>query len=213
MIGTWRKRPKSPTETIVTDAESSSCYSISLNQYRGRWIFLNTTYEDFLSRISNAEETDLGTDKPTQLLQLTAVEKGRFLTSQPWDHPLTSYSEVESYLLDYFIRGIAPSCSLSQSENPYISLITPLCFVYTTLRNTLLAVAANQLRLLGDTRFINEACVFKDRALQGLQQAMSSNCFDYGVIATVLMLCFHDVCMHGPCQSMRCFINSTVTDI
>lgn len=200
MIGAWRKRPKSHAKTTVTDAGSGS-YSIPLDQYRDQWIFLNTTYEDFLSRTSNVEEADMGTSQPNQSLQVTAGEKSRLLVSQPWEHPLTSYSEVESYLLDYFIRGIAPSCSISSSENPYISLITPLCFVYSTLRNALVAVAANQLRLLGDARFIKEGCIFKDRALQGLQRAMSSTCLDYGVTATVLMLCFYDVCMHDTCQS------------
>lgn len=178
----------------MTDA-GNDFHSFPLSQYRGCWIFLNTTCDDFIGRRSDFEDMDTGTDKSTQLLPSAAVERSRFITSQPWDHPLTSYSEVESYLLDYFIRGIGPYCSLSPSENPYISLIIPLCFVHTTLRHTLLAVAANQLRLLEDTRFVKEACIFKDRALQGLQQAMSSNCFDHGVIATVLMLCFHDVRM------------------
>ncbi|BDD63560.1 hypothetical protein MAP00_008435 [Monascus purpureus] len=108
-------------------------------------------------------------------------------------HPLSSYSEIEGYLLQYFIEGIGPNCSLSISYNPYISLITPLSFYHSTLRSALLAVAANQLRLLGDSRFQKEACLYKDNALRGLQQAIITDSLDYGAVATVLMLCFHDI--------------------
>lgn len=44
-------------------------------------------------------------------------------------------------------------------------------------------------------RFEREAYLFKDRALQGLQRLIAAGNFDYGTIATVLMLCFYDVCI------------------
>ena len=59
-----------------------------------------------------------------------------------------------------------------------------------------MAVAANQLCLVGDMRFKSEACLFKERALQGVQRAIFANTLDYGTITTVLMLCFYDVCTY-----------------
>lgn len=115
------------------------------------------------------------------------------LTKKPFAHFLGSYSDSESYLFDYFIHGIGPKCSLSESDNPYISLLTPLFFFSQTFRHALLATAANQLRLSGDTRFSTEACHFKGMALQGLQQDISVDTCNDSIAATVLMLCFQDV--------------------
>ena len=108
-------------------------------------------------------------------------------------HPLATYSAVEQYLLNYFIEGIGPSCSLSPLANPYISHITPLAFEDDTLRSALLAVAGNQRRLLGDARFQRETLLYKNRALAGLQRCIAQGVIDDGPTATILMLCFHDV--------------------
>jgi hypothetical protein len=108
-------------------------------------------------------------------------------------HPLHSFPDTETYLLDYFIRGISPSCSLSESYNPYISLVVPLCFVSITLRHALLAVSANQLCLLGKDQFTEQVCHYKHMALQGLRQEISAGVHDDGTVASILMLCFHDV--------------------
>ncbi|PWY86785.1 Zn(II)2Cys6 transcription factor [Aspergillus heteromorphus CBS 117.55] len=157
----------------------------------GRWIFLNTTCADFTN---GADEWDRRTSALSELSPATFEQ--RIQPPSPTSclgHPLAAYSEVESYLLEYFIHGIGPNCSLSPINNPYITLITPLSFCHTTLRNALLAVASNQFSLLGDTRFVKETLVYKDRALKGLQQAICTGEIDDGVIATVLMLCFHDI--------------------
>ncbi|RJE20412.1 hypothetical protein PHISCL_07244, partial [Aspergillus sclerotialis] len=111
----------------------------------------------------------------------------------PMGHPISFYPEVEGHLFNYFVQAIGPNCSLSPSFNPYISLITPLSLNHTVLWNALLAVAANQLRLLGDNRYNKEACTFKHNALQGVQHAIATQNYDYGILATVLMLCFHDI--------------------
>lgn len=100
---------------------------------------------------------------------------------------------MESYLLDYFIRGISPSCSLSDEHNPYISLVVPLCFDSVTLRQALLAVAANQLCLLGEEQFTEKACLYKHLALQSLRQTIAAGVHDDGTMASILMLCFHEV--------------------
>lgn len=85
----------------------------------------------------------------------------------------SSNPDIESNLLSYFVERIGPSCSLSSSHNPYLRFLIPMCFLYPTLKDALLAVAANQLRLLGDMRFEKEAVLFKDRALQGLQRLIA----------------------------------------
>lgn len=116
------------------------------------------------------------------------------LTPVPFTyHPFQSFPETDGYLLDYFIRGISPSCSLSTSHNPYISLVIPLCFSSQTLLNALLAVAANQLCLLGRPQLRQEACHYKDKALQGLRREVCTSMQDEGTVAAVLMLCFQDV--------------------
>jgi hypothetical protein len=181
-------------------------YSIPLDPYIGRWIFLNTTYGDFSgSHPSGNDDGDDGDlDDHTALMASRAAwipdvssSSSSFLNrNRPLGHPLRAYPETEQYLLNYFIQAIGPNCSLSARYNPYLSLVTPLCFDHPTLRNTLLAVSANQLRLLGDTRFVNEACLFRGRAIRGLQYSLKvydTYGADYGTVASILMMCFHDV--------------------
>lgn len=71
-------------------------------------------------------------------------------------------------------------------------LLIPL-FSSTTLRNTILAVSANQLFLLGDTRYFREACLYKAKAVTRLTQVDGTSMVDFDIVASVLMLCFHDV--------------------
>ncbi|PLB43364.1 MFS general substrate transporter [Aspergillus steynii IBT 23096] len=190
--GKWSKNNGKHELSSPVHIEAAS-YTLPLDKYVGRWIFLNTTNSDF--DIENHPSTVLEADEPTteDLSELELEYQYLDLMTSSFRHPLAEYSEVESYLLDYFIHGIGPNCALSQVDNPYISLITPLCFVHPTLRNALLAAAGNQLRLLGDTRFIKETLIYTSRALKSLNQAISQNRIDDGVIATVLMLCFHDI--------------------
>lgn len=160
---------------------------VPLTQYNNRWVFLNLTKDDF-------QDTDsLSRTRPS--LQPCHTMDHSTNSSIPTSiyHPLHSFPDTESYLLDYFIRGISPSCSLSELHNPYISLVVPLCFVSITLRHALLAVAANQLCLLGEDQFTEQVCRYKHMALQGLQQEISAGVHDDGTVASILMLCFHDV--------------------
>lgn len=64
---------------------------------------------------------------------------------------------------------------------------------FAPLSSALLAVSANQLWLLNDTRFERMACVYKNKAIRGVQNAIDAGKVDAGVVATVLMLCFYDV--------------------
>jgi hypothetical protein len=156
--------------------------AVPLQPYINRWVFLNVTTSDFDP--NNTECQTLSSD-PLELVAPSPLPSTY--------HPLHAFPETDSYLLDYFIRGISPSCSLSTSHNPYISLVIPLCFLSDTLRHALLAVAANQLCLLGCNQFRQKACQHKDKALRGLRREISTGLQDEGTVATVLMLCFQDV--------------------
>ena len=72
-----------------------------------------------------------------------------------------------------------------------------MSFEYPVLRSALLAASANQLRLLGDRRFERDAWSHKAKAIRGVQEAIDSGVVDVGVMATILMLCFYDVCAHN----------------
>lgn len=182
LLGTSRRRR---SKTLVPTQTEEGFQSVPLACYSGRWIFLNTTSSDFAGGNNHSDEDD-----DTR----TLVEDTDCLSLwPPMSHPVSFYPEVEGHLFNYFVQAIGPNCSLSPSFNPYISLITPLSLAHTALWNALLAVAANQLRLLGDTGYNREACTFKHNALQGVQHAIATQNYDYGILATVLMLCFHDV--------------------
>ncbi|PWY77330.1 Zn(II)2Cys6 transcription factor [Aspergillus sclerotioniger CBS 115572] len=172
--------------------EDSEFRSVPLNAYVGRWIFVNTVSSNFTEVAGNMDGVSTG-DEGSDILS-EAEELDDKLPMDPClAHPLTVYPDSESYLLEFFIHGIGPNCALTTINNPYISLITPLAFCDTTLRNAVISVAANQLRLLGDSRFSHQALVYKNKALKGLQQAISLGNIDDGTIATVLMLCFHAI--------------------
>jgi len=114
-----------------------------------------------------------------------------YLEKRSLGSPFSQFRYTERYLLDYFVHGIGPTCSLSRSNNPYMSLIPLLS--HTTLRNTLLAVSANQLSLLGNAVCSREDYKYKDRALKGLQNDLTISTLEFGTVASILMMCFHDV--------------------
>ena len=128
-------------------------------------IFLHTTCSDF-------EEHDEGNELLCQDTERTTAAHTTFEISSeliPTKHPRDSnlalerclsplvFSSHDSYLFDYFISSICPSCSLSATYNPYLYYITPMSFVYPPLYNAIMSVSANQLRLLNDRRFEKDA--------------------------------------------------------
>ncbi|XRM36679.1 hypothetical protein ABZX51_000170 [Aspergillus tubingensis] len=189
--GTRPKQPDSARDRTVLKY-NDVFYGVPLNAYTGRWIFLNSTSSDFMESSSDGDEMDTDGIEP-DLLSVFVQFPDTIPLDKGLGHPLATYSHLESYLIDYFIHGIGPNCSLSPIENPYITLITPLALSHKTLRDALISAAGNQLRLLGDTRFSKEALIYKERALKGLQQEIELGSISDGAIATVLMLCFHDI--------------------
>lgn len=179
---------------------------IPLDSYIDRWMFLNATVGDFGAEFNTSQANSSPQSQYVNSNLLMSASSPKSFSSSSSSssfsssfippsiyHPFHSFSDLDSYLLDYFIRGISPSCSLSSSHNPYVSLVIPLCFSSVTLRHALLAVAANQLCLLGRVQFVTAACQYKHRALQGLRRDLSASVRDDGTVAAVLMLCFQDV--------------------
>ncbi|UPK94459.1 hypothetical protein LCI18_005394 [Fusarium solani-melongenae] len=179
--GVWTKRPGTNMRKPINRAIFQG---VPLDQYANRWVFLNLGNVDF-------QDTDIAPCPPLQSCRSASWTPTP--TSSIFHHPLHSFPDTESYLLDYFIRGISPACTLSELHNPYASLLVPLCFVSVTLRHALLAVAGNQLCLLGEDQFMEQAYRYKDLALQGIRQEISSGMHDDATVASILMLCFQEI--------------------
>ncbi|CAP98952.1 Pc22g16640 [Penicillium rubens Wisconsin 54-1255] len=183
--GVWTKRPGTTAHNRKTE---SVFQGLPLTQYTSRLFFLNLNEGDFQDSDdvprthSSAQVCPNSIDICTDLSIQSSIY-----------HPLYSFPDTETYLLDYFIRGISPSCSLSELYNPYISLLVPLCFVSITLRHAVLAVSANQLCLLGKDQFAEQVCHHKHMALQGLRREISAGVHADATVASILMLCFHDI--------------------
>ncbi|PVH79121.1 MFS general substrate transporter [Cadophora sp. DSE1049] len=209
--GKWRKMG-SKDQTSRSDP-GKSYEPIDLGSYIGEWIFLNFTGTDFcqsqstdtqgdVEDISTADGDKIPISNESLILmpsnarsialnsgifggQLSLVSPGHFATS--------TLSSIDGNLFSYFVLSICPSCSLSPSQNPYLAYLTPMSFEFPVLRSALLAVSANQIRLLGDRRFERDAWSHKSRAIRGVQEAIDDGVVDVGIVATILMLCFYDI--------------------
>jgi hypothetical protein len=172
-----------------------------LDEYVGRWIFLNTTYRDFAETTSDAADSEEeGCEQSDTAHQVLTGIVQSYRATIPCDYyssfGATLLSPTEESLLSYFVNSIGPQCSLSTtSDNPYLGLLMPMSFSSRPLRNALIAVAANQLRLLNDKRFEQEAWYHKMKAIQGISEAIKAQPEYAGaeLVGTVLMLCFYDV--------------------
>ncbi|OJD15167.1 hypothetical protein AJ78_04562 [Emergomyces pasteurianus Ep9510] len=195
--GLWSK-PSSKTKAPTKIELGREFQPVPVDQYMGRWLFLNTTYSDF----GDGSEDKVVKQSSMQLTEiaLSMNTLGRPSPQRPLGHPLVHFSPVESFLLSYFIQGIAPFCSLSRGCNPYLSLVTPLALNYQQphepLRNILLAIAANQLQLLGNRKYEREAFMCKQKALHGLQNEINNNKPSHGAVATITDGCTPSWTMH-----------------
>ncbi|KAJ5094192.1 hypothetical protein N7456_010053 [Penicillium angulare] len=191
--GVWSKKGGTAVPDRITE---TGFQEAPLTQYNGRWVFLNLNEHDF----QDIHETRSVPRTCPSLHPHQRIIYPFTSLSIPTSiyHPLHSFPDTESYLLDYFIRDISPHCSLSELNNPYTSFVVPLGFVSVTLRHALLAVAANRLYLLGKDEYAEQVCYYKHMALRGLQQELSAGVHDDGTVASILMLCFQDVSLSLP---------------
>ncbi|KAI5305400.1 hypothetical protein KEM56_004536 [Ascosphaera pollenicola] len=177
---------------------------ISLDRYVGRWVFLNFCSDDFEPDNGSEgctgppDDNDLG-ENLSKSSESSAPyidyyqEPFPHIQSRCFEHPLSLYMEIEGSLLDYFIRRVSAQCSLASAHNPYLHYVTPLCFHYEPVRNAILAASANQLCILGDSRFRKEAFIYKQKTLTGLRETIAAGNLNDGTLATILMLCFRDI--------------------
>ncbi|KAH7141972.1 hypothetical protein EDB81DRAFT_54114 [Dactylonectria macrodidyma] len=147
--GIWPKKPRANTRNSTNGG--AIFQGVPLAQYAHRWVFLNLGNDDF-----QGNDSVLRQRPSLQSCYSGSTSTNSSITTPTSPiirHPLHSFPDTETYLLDYFIRGISPACYLSELHNPHRSLVVRLCFVSITLRYPLLAVAANQLCLLSEDRF------------------------------------------------------------
>ncbi|KAF1851625.1 uncharacterized protein K460DRAFT_38669 [Cucurbitaria berberidis CBS 394.84] len=180
--GAWSKKGKPKAHKPDAQQRASRPYFIPTTK---KPIFLNTTYRHFGSQSEDEQDEQDGQDEEHHPYTI------------PSPTPALSHfgalPTTEAYLLDYFISGICPNCSLSATHNPYLRYITPMTFVYPPLHNAVLSIAATERQLLNDRRFEKQAWWYKSQALKGLQATIASGFITWPFIATILMLCFGDI--------------------
>ncbi|KAJ4366153.1 hypothetical protein N0V83_007788 [Neocucurbitaria cava] len=178
--GTWSKSGKPKSGKSKAKHQSPPPYFITITKEP---IFLHTGYRHFGGQSDDDQDEEDGNEGGQQLYQKPPPALSHF-SALPTD---------EAYLLDYFISGICPNCSLSPTHNPYLRYITPMTFVYPPLHNAVLSIAATERQLLNDRRFEKQAWWYKAQALKGLQATIASGSIGWPFIAAVLMLCFGDI--------------------
>lgn len=192
--GTWSKGRKTKSKR---DKQEERFFMPVLNVEA---IFLNTTYSHFEQhrgeglepRDVHAATLNAGLETCSKSMCTDDSEESS-ITLRRSLLPFMFPSHESSYLFDYFVSNICPSCSLSPTYNPYLYYITPMSFTYPPLHNAILSVSANQLRLLSHRRFEKDAWWYKTKTLEGLQESISSGDIGWPFIATILMLCFYDI--------------------
>ncbi|KAK5113570.1 hypothetical protein LTR85_010798 [Meristemomyces frigidus] len=108
------------------------------------------------------------------------------------------------YLLQYFESSITPQCVLPGSENLYCKVLLRMCIAAEPgpVLHSILAVSANQLRLLGRNEYRIATWRSYSKALAGLSYKVQQ-CFDHGaevcsegwedVLAASILLCFFEI--------------------
>ncbi|KAJ5232561.1 hypothetical protein N7468_005517 [Penicillium chermesinum] len=106
-------------------------------------------------------------------------------------------------LLDYFTHKLIPRCTTWPVENPFVSIILPICLSATEkpLFYTVMAISSHQLSMLEDKRFERDIWEYRAKALRGFQREIGR--FRSGdepaatagwehITATLVMLTFFD---------------------
>lgn len=184
--GTWSKKGKPKAGKPKAETRASPPYFIKTTKEP---IFLHTSYRHFGSQSEDDQDEEDGEVEEEEEEQ----QQHLYPIPTPALSPFGALPTSEAYLLDYFISGICPNCSLSPTHNPYLRYITPMTLVYPPLHNAVISIAATERQLLNDRRFDKQAWWYKSQALKGLQETIASGSISWPFIATVLMLCFGDI--------------------
>jgi len=163
-----------------------------------QYVFQNLTVDDFASGDSDTSahiQTQEAASSNAFPDLVDEVDEEIVRTPETIQYAMTAhgFDGVDSHLLNYFVHELGPKCSLSSTNNPYIHVLIPIAMEFQPLRDALLAVSANSLRLQDDTRYESYALKYKSSALRGLRRTLEANIIDWRGLATTLMFCFYDV--------------------
>lgn len=177
-----------------------------------RWMFLNTTFNDFDAPTGDDEssiddsvsdsQSALSASAPSVSLDVFDPQSVTF----PRSLDFFSFSREHSRLWDYFTAFVAPRCALNHGTNPYLNVIPRIATASPQgpLFQCIMAVSASQMQMLkhGDPQisiwghrnraltalrnqvvhYDSQANVFADSAI-GIEQ----------IISSTLMMCFYEV--------------------
>ncbi|EPE04131.1 zn 2cys6 transcription factor [Ophiostoma piceae UAMH 11346] len=170
------KRARSQSPSTKDTLARWSKYDVTVRD----WMFLNATVIDF-ELFPGVRETPKpnilytpSTEEQLPQLNLAVDDTGnlRPLTpisaSLPWN--LLSLNSTESRLLEYFINFITPRCALA--SNPYQDILLRLAVTEARgpLMDCIMAVAANQMQIVGHGESAASALHRRDRALSALRR-------------------------------------------
>ena len=214
-IGVWSRdgRPKSRSKKNVSFL-SNHDVAVSDPCHGSERMFLNFTMADFegggfdaINRqgehhhhleddqdIEEVSRQDMSPDADSLALEMFDTSGFETFLGIEVFEPRGLYQGTDAHLLAYYINELCPKCSLSEVNNPYLSVLLPIAYEFAPLRHALLAVAANQLRLLDDHRFVSHSLTLKSMAMKGLRYHLATDSMDWRSLATILMFCFYDVC-------------------
>ncbi|KAK3656318.1 hypothetical protein LTR56_003019 [Elasticomyces elasticus] len=187
------------------------------------WMFLNTGYGDFRAIDHSPAASPTNSSPETGLTDETGHDSASLVTlsarsSQDGHYQRPSDSEIAAirplspfglssndfYLLQYFESWITPQCFLPGAENVYCKVFIPLCLTGLggPVLSSVLAISANQLRILGRKEYGIATWTSYSKALTELRARVrkyaNANTGGSGsgwedILATSILLCFFNI--------------------
>lgn len=225
-VGVWSKaRGTSREHHLRTNDQRTRDIALRLNNstssvWKGRPHFVNTTFQTFQKEACRTgededEQDHLGLHVSTTVVETSKPSVDYFWTSttrspQP-ALPYVAFNTDEGQLWSYFVEQICPSCTLSESRNPYLDYIAPLAFHSKPLRCALMGIAAAEMEWrTGDSRYSSASVEHKVKALRALHEDIAAvsvvsdaKSLILQIAATTLMLCFFEVAIMRPTSSVE----------
>ncbi|KAK4893419.1 hypothetical protein LTR27_008315 [Elasticomyces elasticus] len=182
-------------------------------------MFLNTSYEDFRPLDHSPAASPTNSPPETGMIDETQLDSASLVTlsatrshdghyQRPSDseiaaiRPLSPFglSSNDFYLLQYFESWITPQCFLPGAENVYCKVFIPLCLTGCggPVLSSVLAISANQLRILGRKEYGIATWTSYSKALTELRGRVQKYAGggDGGwedILATSILLCFFNI--------------------
>lgn len=177
-----------------------------------RWMFLNTTFDDFNASSGDDEPwiDDSASDAQSTLSSSTPSTSIEIFdpptVTSPRSLDFFSLSKEHSRLWDYFTVFVAPRCALNHETNPYRNVILRIAAVSPQgpLFQCIMAVSASQMQMLKHGNPQISIWDHRNRALAALRnQVVNYNSQSRmiteaaigieQIISSTLMMCFYEV--------------------